>query len=78
MRWAGHVARMEDQMGVYRVLVGNLKETDHWGDPGADGRIILRLIFRKWDVGIWTGVGLPQDRDRWRTIVSAVMNLRVP
>jgi len=34
---------------------GNLRERDHLGDPGVDGRIILRWIFRKWDVGIWTG-----------------------
>ena len=33
---------------------GNLKERDHLGDPGLDGRIILRWIFRKWDVGLWT------------------------
>jgi len=33
----------------------NLRERDHLGDPGVDGRIILRLIFRKWDVGVWTG-----------------------
>jgi hypothetical protein len=30
---------------------GNLRERDHWGDQGVDGRIILRWIFRKWDVG---------------------------
>jgi hypothetical protein len=34
---------------------GNLKERDHFGDPDVDGRIILRWIFRKWDVGVWTG-----------------------
>jgi len=34
---------------------GNLRERDHWGDLGAGGRIILRCIFRKWDVGVWTG-----------------------
>ena len=33
----------------------NLRERDHLGDPGVDGRIILRWIFRKWDVGLWTG-----------------------
>jgi len=34
---------------------GSLKERDHLGDPGVDGRVILRWIFRKWDVGVWTG-----------------------
>jgi hypothetical protein len=33
-----------------------LKERDHWGDPDVDERILLRWIFRKWDVGVWTGL----------------------
>jgi hypothetical protein len=35
----------------------NLRETDHWGDPGVDRRMILRRIFRRWDVEVWTGLG---------------------
>jgi hypothetical protein len=34
----------------------NLRERDHWGDPGVDGRIILRWTFRKWYVRVWTGL----------------------
>jgi hypothetical protein len=33
---------------------GNLRERDHWGDPGVDGRIILKCFFRMWEVGVWT------------------------
>jgi hypothetical protein len=55
MRWAGHVASMEERKGVYRVLVRKPEGIDHLGDPDIDGRIILRWIFRKWDVGVWTG-----------------------
>ena len=51
MRWTAHVALIWEGRGVYRVLVGK-PERDHWRDPGVDGRIILRLIFRKWDVGV--------------------------
>ena len=34
---------------------GNLRERDHFGDPGVDGRIIIRWIFRKWNVEVWIG-----------------------
>jgi hypothetical protein len=46
------------------------------GDPGIDGLIILKWIFKKWDGMDW--IELAQDRDRWRALVNAVMNLRVP
>ena len=55
MRWAGHVERMGEKRGVFRVLVGKPGGRDHLGETGIDGRIILRWIFRKWDVGVWVG-----------------------
>jgi len=39
---------------------GNLGERDNLGDPGVDGNIVLRLIFRKWDVVVWTGSSWPR------------------
>jgi len=44
------------EKSLYRVLVGKLRERDNLEDPGLDGRIILRWIFRKWGVGAWTGL----------------------
>ena len=47
---------MEEMRGVYRVFGGgNLRVRDHMEDPGIDLRIILRWIFRKRDLGAWTG-----------------------
>jgi hypothetical protein len=56
---------------------GNLRERHHLEDQGVDGKIILRWIFRKWNGGMDWSV-LAQDRDRWRVLVNAVMNLWVP
>jgi len=63
MRWAGHVARMGEERGrCIGSWWGNRRERDHW-EVGC---------------GYMDWIGLAQDRDRWRTLVSAVMNLRVP
>jgi hypothetical protein len=47
---------MGEERGVCRVLMGKPEGKNHWGDPDVGGRIILRRIFRKWDVGVWTGL----------------------
>jgi hypothetical protein len=47
LRWAGHVARMEERRDAYRVSVGNLRAGDHLEDPGVDGRIIIKWIFER-------------------------------
>jgi len=60
MRWAGPVTRMGEERGVYRILLGKPEGRNHRGDLGVDGWIILGRISRRWDVGIWTGLGWPR------------------
>ena len=55
MRWAGHVAHMEQRRGVYRVLVGKPEGKRPLGRPRRRWEDNIKWIFRKWDVGVWTG-----------------------
>jgi hypothetical protein len=56
---------------------GDLRKGYHLEDPSVDGRIILKWIFKNWKGGM-DRINMAQDRDWWRVLVNAVMNLRVP
>ena len=78
MRWAGHVAHMGEERGVYRVLVWKpegkrplVRPRHRWVDN-------IRMHLQEVGCGYMGWIGLAQDRDVWRTLVSAVMNLQVP
>jgi len=72
----GTLTCMGERKGAYRIWWGNLKEIYHLEDPGVDGNIILKWIFRRWDGGMeW--IDLAQNRDRWRAVINTVMNLLV-
>ena len=78
MRWAGHVARMGEERGVHRVLLGKTegrrpqeRPRDRWVDN-------IRMDLQEVGCGYMDWIGLAQERDRWRMLVSAVMNIQVP
>ena len=78
IRWAGHVAHMGEEKGVYRVLVGKPEGRRPLGRPRRRWMDNIRMDLQEMGCGYMDWIGLAQDRDRWRTLVSAVMNLRVP
>jgi len=78
MRWAGHVARMGEERVVCRVLVGNPEGKRPLGKPRRRWVDNIRIDLREVVCGYMDWIGLAQDRDRWRMLDSAVMNLRVP
>ena len=78
MRWAGHVVRMGEERGVYRVLVGKSEGRRPLGRPRRRWVDNTRTDLQEMGCGYMDWIGLAQDRDRWRTLVSAVMNLWVP
>jgi hypothetical protein len=78
MRWAGHVARMGDEGGVYRVLVGKPEGKRPLGRPRRRWKDNLKMDLLEVGCGGMHWIELAQDRDRWRALVNAVMNLRVP
>ena len=78
MRWAGHVARMGEERGVNRVLVEKPEGKRPLVRPRRRWVDNIRTDLQEVGCGYMDWIGLAQDRDRWRTLVSAVMNLGVP
>ena len=78
MRWAGHVAHMGEERGVCMVLVGKPEGRRPLGRPRRRWVDDIRTDLQEVGFVYMDWIGLAQDRDRWRTLVSAVMNLRVP
>jgi hypothetical protein len=78
LRWAGHVARMGEGRGVYRVLVGMPEGKRPLGRPRLRWEDNVRMDLQEVGCGCEDWIGLAQDRDSWRALVSAVRNLRVP
>ena len=69
---------MGEERGVYRVLVGKLEGKRPLGRPRRRWVDIIRMDLQEVGCGYMDRTGRAQDRDSWRTLVSAVMNLRVP
>jgi hypothetical protein len=78
MRWPGHVARIGEERGVYRVLLGKPEGKRSLGRPRRRWVDNIRMDLQEVGCGYMDWTGLVKDRDRWRTLVSAVMNFQAP
>jgi len=78
MRWAGHVVHMGEGRGVHRVLMGKPEVKRPLGRPRRRWEDIIKMDLQEVGGGCGNWMELAQDRDRWRALVSTVMNLRVP
>ena len=78
MRWAGHVGCVGEDRGVYRVLLGKPEGRSPMGRPRRRWVDNIRTDLQKVGCGYMDWIWLAQDRDRWWTLASAIMNLWVP
>jgi hypothetical protein len=78
IRWAGHVARMGEDRGVYRVLVGKPEGISLLGRPRRRWEDNIKMDLQEVGGGRGDWIELAQDRDRWRALVGTVRDFRVP
>ena len=78
MRWAGHVAGTRERRGVYRVLVGKPEGKRPLGRPRCRWEDNIKMDIQEVGRGCADWMELTQDRNRWRALVSTVMNFRLP
>ena len=76
--YSGNHHCIGEERGVYRVLLGTPEGRRPLGRPRRRWVVGIRMDLQEVGCGYMDWIGLAQDRDRWRTLVSAVMNLRVP
>ena len=77
MRWVGHVVRMGERRGIYRVLMGKPGGKRQLGRPRRRWEDNIKMDLQEVGCGGMDWIELIKDRDRWRAFVKAVMNLRV-
>ena len=78
MRWVGHVARMEEGRDVHKVLVRKLEGKRPLGRPRRRWEDNIKMDLQEVGRGCRDWMELAKDRNRWRVLVSTVMNFRVP
>ena len=78
LRWAGHVVRMEEGRSAFKILIGKPTGKSPLGRPERRWEDNIRMNLEEIDNNAGNWVDSAQDRDYWRALVNAALNLRVP